>query len=342
MELSETGMNINRRAALLGMATASAPLLPASAQQDVVFFRIGTGGNVGTYFPIGGMIANAISNPPGSRACSDGGSCGVPNMIATAVATDGSAANVAAIAGGRMQSGFVQADIAYWAATGSGTFAGRPKVESLRAITNLYPESVHVVARKGLGIASIADLKGKRVALDEPGSGTLIDARLILAAFGLSETDVQAQPLKARAAGERLMAGTLDAFFSVAGWPEPAIAELASSTDVSLVPIEGPQADALVKQHTFFARDEIPRDAYKGVEAVKTISVNALWVSSTRQSDELIYAVTAALWHPNLRRLLDSGHPKARSIRLETALDGVAIPLHDGAQRFYREKGLLK
>lgn len=335
-------MTMNRRAALLGIATSAALLTPVSAQQDIVFFRIGTGGNVGTYFPVGGMIANAISNPPGSRACNDGGSCGVPNMIATAVATDGSAANVAGIAGGRMQSGFVQADVAYWAVTGTGTFAGRPKIETLRAIANLYPESVHVVARKGLGIAGIGDLRGKRVALDEAGSGTLIDARLILAAFGLTERDVEAQYLKARPAGERLKAGTLDAFLSVSGWPEPGIAELAAATEISLVPIDGPQADALMKEHGFFARDEIPGTAYKGVEAVKTISVNALWVTSARQPDDLIYAVTAALWHPNLRKLLDSGHPKARSIRLETALDGIAIPLHAGAERFYKEKGLLK
>lgn len=335
-------MTISRRAMVLGLAGSTLRLLPASAQQDVLFFRIGTGGNVGTYFPIGGMIANAISNPPGARPCSEGGSCGVPNMIATAVSTDGSAANIAGIAGGRMQSGFAQADVAFWALTGTGIFDGRPKIETLRAIANLYPESVHVVARKGLGIAGIGDLRGKRVGLDEPGSGTLIDARLILAAYGLSEKDVEAQYLKPRPAGDRLKAGTLDAFLSVSGWPEPGIAELAAATEVSLVPIDGPQADALVKEHGFFARDEIPGGAYKGVGAVKTISVNALWATSTRQPDDLIYAVTAALWHPNLRKVLDSGHPKARSIRLESALDGVAIPLHAGAERFYREKGLLK
>lgn len=165
---------------------------------------------------------------------------------------------------------------------------------------------------------------------------------MILAAFGLSEKDVEAQYLKARPAGDRLKAGTLDAFFSIAGAPEPAVAELAATTEISLVPIDGPQATALLKEHSFFARHEIPRGAYKGVEAVKTISVNAIWVTSTRQSDELIHAVTAALWHPSLRKLLDSGHPKARSIRLETALDGVGIPLHAGAEKFYREKGLLK
>jgi TRAP transporter TAXI family solute receptor len=335
-------MRINRRAVLLGLVGSTLPLLPSQAQQDIVFFRIGTGGNVGTYFPIGGMIANAISSPPGSRACNEGGSCGVPNMIATAVATDGSAANVAGIAGGRMQSGFVQADVAHWAATGTGIFDGRPKIEVLRAIANLYRESVHVVARKGLGIASVGDLRGKRVALDEPGSGTLIDARLILAAYGLSEKDVEAQYVKARPAGDRLKAGTLDAFLSVSGWPEPGIAELAAATEISLVPIDGREADALVREHSFFTRDEIPRSAYKGVEAAKTIGVNALWVSSSHQTDELIYAVTAALWHPNLRKLLDSGHPKARSIRLETALEGIAIPLHAGAERFYKEKGLLK
>ena len=128
--------------------------LPAVAQ-DITFFRIGTGGTAGTYFPIGGLVANAISNPPGSRACADGGSCGVPGLVATSVASNGSVANVAAIANGTVQSAFVQSDVAHWAFTGTGIYEGRPKVETLRAIANLFPESFQLVARSGSGIKTI-------------------------------------------------------------------------------------------------------------------------------------------------------------------------------------------
>ena len=179
-------MGIGRRGMVLGsMGTLALGAGRPAASQDITFFRIGTGGTAGTYFPIGGLIANAISNPPGSRPCSDGGSCGVPGLVATAVASNGSVANVQGIASGSMQSGFSQSDVAYWAFNATGIYEGRPKVEVLCAIANLYPESFHVVARKGAGIKSIRDLKGKRLSLDEPGSGTLVDARLILAAFVL-------------------------------------------------------------------------------------------------------------------------------------------------------------
>jgi uncharacterized protein len=178
-------MRINRRSVLLGGLGTALAASPTPAQ-DITFFRIATGGTAGTYFPIGGLIANAISNPPGSRTCSDGGSCGVPGLVATAVASNGSVANVSAIASGSAQSGFTQSDVAYWAYNASGIYDGRPKVDVLRAIANLYPESFHLVARKGAGIKTIKDLNGKRISLDEPGSGTLVDARLILAAYGLT------------------------------------------------------------------------------------------------------------------------------------------------------------
>jgi len=331
-------MHIGRRGMFLGGVGAALAGPSAIAQQDTVFFRIGTGGQIGTYFPVGGLIANAISSPPGSRPCADGGSCGVPGLIATAVATDGSVANVTGLAAGRMQSAFVQSDVAYWAYTGTGLYDGKARVEELRAIANLYPESIHLVTRKRAGIATVRDLKGKRVSLDERGSGTLVDAGLILEAYGLSENDLHREYLKPRAAGERLMAGQLDAFFSVAGWPEGAIAELAATAEIELVPITGPEAAALVSRYPFFLPDEIPGDAYKGVGGMKTLSVNAVWTTTSRQSDELIYNVTAALWHASTRTLLDSGHAKGRAIKLATAVEGLGIPLHAGAERFYKEK----
>jgi len=335
-------MLINRRSALLGgLGAAAFGTLPARAQ-DITFFRIGTGGTAGTYFPIGGLIANAISNPPGSRACADGGSCGVPGLIATAVASNGSVANANAIAGGSMQSGFIQSDVAYWAFTGTGIYEGRPKIDSLRAIANLYPESFHLVARKDSGIKTVRDLKGKRASLDEPGSGTLVDARLILAAYGLTEKDMKAEYLKPQQSADKLKDGALDAFFSVAGWPQGAISELAVTTGIDLVPIDGPEAEELVKKYSFFSTDEIPDGAYKNVAGVKTVSVNAIWATSTKQSEQLIYNITAALWNPNTRKLLDSGHAKGKSIKFETAVQGLGIPLHAGAEKYYKEKGLLK
>ena len=334
-------MRINRRSVLLGglgTALAASPTLA----QDITFFRINTGGTAGTYFPIGGLIANAISNPPGSRTCADGGSCGVPGVVATAVASNGSVANVSAIATGSAQSGFTQSDVAYWAFNASGIYEGRPKVDVLRAIANLYPESFHLVARKGAGIKTIKDLKGKRISLDEPGSGTLVDARLILAAYGLTEKDVKAEYLKSQQAADKLKDNALDAFFSVSGWPLGAIAELAATTGIDLVPIDGPEAENLVKAYSFFAIDEIPDGAYKGVNGVKTVSVNAIWATSSKQPDQLIYNITAALWNPSTRKLLDSGHSKGRVIKFETATQGLGIPLHAGAEKFYKEKGLLK
>lgn len=334
---------MRRRTLLAGAALLplGAPLA-ALAQQDITFFRILTGGTVGTYFPIGGLIANAISNPPGSRPCSEGGSCGVAGLVATSVASNGSVANVAAIAAGTAQSGFVQSDIAYWAYNGTGIYAGRPKVDVLRAIANLYPESVQLVVRKGSGIRSVRDLRGRKISLDEPGSGTLVDARLILQAFGMTEKDLQAQYFPAQRVADSLKDGTIDGFFSVSGYPQSAVADLAATVGVELVPIEGPEVDKLVSQFSFFSAEEIPDDAYKGVAGVKTVSVHALWVTPSKQNEELIYKVTTALWNPATRKLLDSGHIKGREIRLETATTGLGIPLHPGAEKFYREKGQVK
>jgi len=326
----------------IGASGAAALVAPASWAQDITFFRIVTGGTVGTYFPIGGVIANAISNPPGSRPCSEGGSCGVPGLVATSVASNGSVANVTSIGQGTAQSGFVQSDVAFWAYTGTGIYEGRGRIDTLRAITNLYSESVHLVARAGAGIRSIADLRGKRVSLDEPGSGTLVDARLILAAYGLKESDFKAEYLPVQRVADSLKDGALDAFFSVSGWPQSAVAELAASAGAQLVPIDGPEAEALTRRYDFFSIDEIPEGAYKGIPGVKTVSVHALWVTSSKQPDDLIYQVTSALWNASTRKLLDSGHAKGRDIRLENALRGVGIPLHPGAEKYYREAGLKK
>lgn len=326
------------------LATVVALMLgTAATAQELNFFRIGTGGTAGTYYPIGGLLANAISSPPGSRTCEDGGSCGVPGLVASAVSSNGSVANVNAIAGGTLESGFVQSDVANWAHSGTGIWEGKPAVENLRAIANLYPESIHLVARADAGITSVADLKGKKVSLDEPGSGTLVDARIILEGYGLGEADVQAEFLKPNQAADRMRDGQMDAFFFVGGFPAGAIAELASQVAITLVPIEGDGAAAIREKYPFFAEDLVPAGTYDGVSAdVTTLAVGAQWVTSEAQSEEVIYGITKALWNENTRKMLDSGHAKGKAIRTETALAGVGIPLHPGAEKFYREAGLLK
>ncbi|WP_116084582.1 TAXI family TRAP transporter solute-binding subunit [Tropicimonas sp. IMCC34011] len=324
-----------------GVAAIGLVAAGSASAQEPQFFRIGTGGTAGTYYPIGGLIANAISSPPGSRACEEGGSCGVPGLIATALSANGSVANVNAIAGGTLESGFAQSDVATWAQTGTGIWEDREAVEGLRAIANLYPETIHLVASADSGIEGVADLAGKRVSLDEPGSGTLVDARIILGAYGLSEDDVDAAFLKPDQAAERMRDGAMDAFFFVGGFPAGAIAELASQDDITLVPISGDEASSIRDEYTFFAENVVPAGTYDGVdEDVTTLSVGAQWVTSADQPEELVYEITAALWNENTRKLLDAGHQKGKEITADTALDGVGIPLHPGAARFYEEQGM--
>ena len=309
--------------------------------EDLQFFRIGTGGIAGTYYPIGGMIAHAISNPPGALPCEQGGSCGPPGLMVIAQSSNGSVANVRDIHNGHLESGFVQSDIAYWAYTGTGTFEGERPYSELRTIANLYQESIHIVVRQGSDIEQIRDLIGKRVSLDEPGSGTLIDAELVLDAYGITREDIEAEYMKAELAIRRIRENKLDAFFVVAGYPARAVSELASDGGVVLLPINGPEAELLVSRYRFFTYDEIPRGTYPGVAGIKTISVGAQWLVGTGLEDELVYEITRTLWNENSRKLLDSGHAKGGRITLETALRGLVIPLHPGARRFYSETGLV-
>ena len=308
------------------VVAATAFVSAAQAQQ---FFRIGTGGTAGTYYPIGGMIANAVSQPG--------------KIIVTAQASNGSLANVNGIAGGAMESGFSQSDVATWAQTGKGLFEGKPSIAELRLIANLYPETIHVVVKKGSGIKSIAELKGKRVALDEPGSGTLVNARLVLAAYGLKESDIKPEYIKPNQASDKMKDGALDAFFFVGGAPAGAIAELASSgAGIELLPITGAQADTLRRGNPFFANDSVPAATYKDVAAVNTLSVGAQWVTSAKADAETVYQITKSLYSDATQKALAAGHAKGKLITVKNAVLGAGIPFHPGAERFYKEAGVLK
>lgn len=343
--LDGTAACIDRRRLLWGGAAlmAAAGLVPGALAQgeDVRFFQIGTATTGGTYFLIGGLLANAVSNPPGARPCDRGGSCGVPGLIVVAQSTSGAVENVNLLRQRRLESALIQADIGHAALTGTGPFDKTP-YPGLRAIANLYTETIHLVVRAGGGLKGPGDLKGKRVALGEQGSGTLVTARAILATYGLSEKSVTPFYLSPAAAGDRLAAGELDAFIIVGGFPLPAVAELARRVPIALLPFDDKRAAALKQRLPFFTDSRIEAGTYEEVPATMSLGVGAQWLVRADMKPKLIRDITAALWNDQTRLLLDAGHPRGKSIRRETALDGLAVPLHPGAEDYYREIGMVK
>lgn len=307
---------------------------------EMKFMRIGTGPAGGTYFPMGGLIGNAVSNPPGSRSCERGGSCGVPGLIAAAVSTNGAVENIDRIAAGTMELALAQADIAYWAYHGTGPYADRGAVENLRAIAMLYQESFHVVARVGAGIERVEDLRGKVVSLGEEGSGTLIGAQAILNAYGLEVADLEARYLKPGAAADALLDGTVDAFFFIAGTPVGTITALLADDAAVLLPIDGAPAEALAAEFPFLTIGEIAADVYAGHPAVPTLKVGAVLVCDAGLPDDLVYGITQALWHPTNQALFERGHPGGAQMSLERATEGMAIALHAGASAYYFDVGV--
>ena len=311
----------------------------AGAVEGERFIRIATGPIGGTYFPVGGLIAHAISSPPGSMPCDAGGSCGVPGLIAAAVASQGSIDNAAALAAGRVQLGLSQADVSRDAFNGQGAFAGKPPLTDLRSIANLFPESLHVVVRKESQIAGIGDLGGKRVALGEPDSGTFATAKTVLRGYRLTPKDMIASSEKLTRATGRLAAGEIDALFMVGGYPLEAIVRLADAVPIRLLPIEGKPADGILQADALLAASAIPAGTYAGPVETRTVGPRAQLLTSAAVDADLVFAITKALWHPRNRMIFDSGHPEGRNIRAAHATDGLLVPLHPGAARYYTESG---
>lgn len=311
--------------------------VPAAAD-DLRFFQMGTGPTAETRFPIGGLIANALSNPPGSRGCERGGSCGVPGLVAVAKSTDGSAANVEAIRNLRLDAALVHADVAFWSHHGIGPYKDKA-IGNLRGIAMVYPESLHLVTRTGSGIRSVHDLKGKRVSFGELNSATDLHGRALLAAYGLRDNQVRITPLKPSAAAAALIAGSLDAFLVLDGPPLPLLAELARNTPMELVPIDGSEAERLRARNPYFTTGSIPADTYANIGwAVPTLDVGVVLVTPAEEDNALVQGVTRALWHPSTQKLLLQGNSRGRLIHLDVApLERMGIPLHPGAAAYYAE-----
>ena len=313
---------------------------PAGAQ-ETRFFRIGAAATSGTFFEIGGVIASAISKPADSPPCEHGGNCGVPGLVAVTQATRGSVENLRMIATGQIESGIGQSDVAGWAFAGTGIFAADGPMKNLRAIASLFPESLQLVVRADSPIRSLADLKNKHISLGQTGSGTLADARIVLSAAGLTEKDISAEYLRPSAAAGNIMDGSLDGFFLIGGVPVPAIHELASTTPIRLIPISDDVLGKMKQSSRSYRRSIISAGTYPGIN-VETPSLGfyALWIVSADAPDDLIYGITRALWNEATQHLLEAHNAMGRQVRFDNALDGLSVPLHAGAARFYREAGL--
>jgi len=311
---------------------------------DPTFFRIGTGGAGGTYFPIGGTIANGISAPPGSRPCDKGGQCGVPGLIAIAQSTTASVFNNAAVQNGELEAGLAAADVTRSMYTGTGKFDGKAHPK-LRIVANLYPEDLHLVLPKGKSINDLGDLKGKRVGIAQAGSGTQVAVLQMLEKWGVTRDNMEEAELNNSQSAERLADGQIDAYFYAAGWPVAAMVQLASTKGMNLHSFTDADMAKINEAVPAYIPSMIPGGTYEGVDQdSKTPAVSALLVVSSDLSEDLVYGITSALWNGNTRKLLDNGHAKGKQITPETALDGISalgVPLHAGAEKFYKEKGMM-
>ena len=315
-------MKINKKIIMLITAVSLIAAMVGAAQAKT-FLSIATGGTSGTYYPIGGAIAQAVSK--GS------------DIQATAETGNASVANINLVGKGDIEVAFAQNDISYWAYNGKLMF--KSPMKNLRAIASLYPEHVQLITTKDSGIKGIMDLKGKRVSVGAPGSGVEGDVRAIFQVAGLKYGDMKVDFLDFGATTSRFKDNQIDAGFVVAGFPTASIMDLATTKPITLVSFDNEFLKKLNKEHPFFVASKIPAKTYKGIDNdVQTPAVMAILVTSDRVPDEVIYKFTKAMFE-NIKDV-HAAHAKAKEITLKTALDGLTVPLHPGAAKYYKEKGM--
>ncbi|MEM0351875.1 MAG: TAXI family TRAP transporter solute-binding subunit [Sulfolobales archaeon] len=288
--------------------------------------NIWTGGTGGVYYPLGVKLSEMLNKYAG-------------NVVLASVSTSGaSVANMRALGAGDAQLVFVQNDIAYYAYKGIYMFEGS-RVELARGVAVLYPEVIQIVVRADSGIKSIYDLAGKRVAIGAVGSGTAVEAELILRAAGVWDK-IAVQNLDFAAAADSLKLGLVDAAFVVAGIPTSAVLSLAATVPVSLVEVPDEVLNTLVGQgYRFFTRYTVPAGTYTGMTSdTRTLAVMAMLAVRADVPDDVVYHVLKVMFE-RIDELREA-HARAKDIDLKKALEGMPIPLHPGAIRFYQEKGI--
>ncbi len=285
---------------------------------------MGTGGTSGTYYGYGGVLGQYITNNAGVNV--------------TVVSTDGSKANIQEIDAGNYQLGTVQSDVMTYAWEGSRSFEEDGKIDSFRVVAGLYAEAVQLVTMDP-SIKSVADLKGKSVSIGAPASGVYFNAIDVLNAAGLTENDIKAQYQSFADSADALKDDKIDAAFIVAGPPTPAITELCTTNDAYLVPIDGEVAEKLMAACPFYSVHKIPAGSYNGqTEDVLTVTVKATLIVNADASEDDVHKLTAAIFD-NIDAIT-AEHAKGTELSIQNATDGIAVPFHAGAAKYFKEKGI--
>ncbi|CAP42317.1 TAXI family TRAP transporter solute-binding subunit [Bordetella petrii] len=316
-------------AACAAVAMAFAAPLPASAQQK--FVSIGTGGVTGVYYAAGGAICRLVNKDRSSH----GIRCSVES-------TGGSVFNVNTIKAGELDLGVVQSDVGYNAYNGVGQFKDAGEFKKLRSVFSIHPEPFTVVARKEANIKSFEDFKGKRFNVGNPGSGTRASMEELLATMGWTLKDFSlASELRPDEHGSALCDGKIDGFFYGVGHPSANIQDPTTTCGAQLVSLTGPAVDKLVEKYPYYAYATIPGGLYpNNPNDTKTYGVTATFVTSADVSDETVYTVVKAVFDnlDDFKKL----HPAFAHLKAEDmAKNGLSAPLHPGAEKYFKEKGLL-
>ncbi len=286
------------------------------------FLNIATGGTSGTYYPIGGALAEILNKE-------------IPDMNASAQSTGATVANINMLQEGSVDLAIVQNDITYYAANGVEMFKDK-KVDNLRGLAVLYPETCQIVTLESNGIKNVADLKGKRVAVGAAGSGAEANARQILEAYGITYDDIDEQYLSFGEAASALKDGNVDAAFLTAGYPTAAVQDISSQNKIALVPLDNDKVDALIAKYPYYTKTIIPAGTYAGVETETTaVSVMAMLVASDKVDDQMGYDIVKAFFG-NLDRI-KAAHSVGKLITKEGAMKGMPIQMNAGAEKFFKE-----
>lgn len=303
----------------------------AMAQQQRLFFGIATGGTGGTYYPLGGMLAQLISNKA---------TVGGQKVSATAEAAGASVGNARLLGNKEIESAFVAADILDAAYNGTGQFNGQP-LKNLRALGALYPETVQLITRADSGINGVRDLKGKSISSGAPGSGQYQLLTDLLRVHGMSRNDVKEDSSSFTQAVDKIKDGNLHATLITAGVPTAAVTDFAQSHALKVIPLAGPEIAELQKQQPYYASVPLPANTYKGqTAAVPTLAVMAVWATHEALPEAVAYEVTKALYENTA--IMGQVHVQGKNISLGTAMAVGTAPLHPGAVRYFKEKGVLK
>ena len=317
--------------AALALAAASLTA-PAAMAQQAKFVTIGTGGVTGVYYAAGGAICRLVNKDRAKH----GLRCSVES-------TGGSVFNANAIRAGELDMGVVQSDVQYSAVKGEGQFKAAGPSGDLRAMFSMHPEPMTVVVRKELNAQSLTDLKGKRFNIGNPGSGHRSGADDLLATFGMKTSDLGlASELKADEHGPALCDGKIDGFVFAVGHPSANIQDPTTACGAKLLTLQGDGVNKLVAQHSYLAKATIAGGTYpNNPQATHTYGVLATFVTSAKTPPDTVYAVVKQVFDnfDDFKKL----HPALAHLKPEEMVaNGLTAPLHEGAARYFKEKGWLK